>query len=222
MKLIIFAFTLFMATSVNAEQWRLVYFEDDISTKPTKNQLLIFVLNKNQLYASLDECEAAKALEGARGIPVFCQVYTPPKPAWKFSQTIDEFTEQRTLSAFALGSTRDHWGNRDYHSLGIECRNKSDLSLTFSTNIIATPSSNNITLYIKIDQNKAVKLSARMYRNSYESGYVTINKTNSLFDQLKAGNRARVRIDAGNEIIDWSVSLKGFTQSSAKVLNDCQ
>lgn len=194
-----------LGSVATAEQWEILYM--DTGAEPTDTAR----------FDTRAECE--RALEQIEKAAV-CVEYEPPPPAWTFDQETDEFTGEKRVWAAAAGRKRDRWGGTTLHRLGVECRD-GGFSLTFSTGVVAAPSSE-VLLYVKVDNNEPIQFDARLYRNSYESGYADIPVTHPIVEQMKAGRLARVRVDAQTEIVDWSVSLRGFTASSKRVLSDCQ
>jgi len=188
-----------------AAQWEILYM--DTGSEPTDTAR----------FDTRAECEAAlKRIEKA----AVCVEYEPLPPAWTSGRETDEFTGEKRVWADATGRKRDRWGGTTLHRLGIECRDGA-FSLTFSSGVVAAPSSE-VILYVKVDDDEPFRFDARLYRNSYESGYVDIPVAHPIVEQMKAGRLARIRVDAQTEIVDWSVSLRGFTASSKQVLSACQ
>lgn len=146
---------------------------------------------------------------------------------WTVTEEIDDFTGEANISASRWSNER---GDSGYQSFGIRC-NDNTLMLTFNAKtVIAHPSRDDIKFFVKVDNNAPIKMISRMYRNSYKSGYVEISPNHLVVTQLLAGKTAKIRIDAGDELVDWTMDLTdgdgpnrpGFKTVSSKVLDGCK
>ncbi|MEQ6344001.1 hypothetical protein [Vibrio cyclitrophicus] len=143
---------------------------------------------------------------------------------WLNTDNTDEITGKRTVSSFSYRYQQDE-------SVGVRCDvsgSSTDVLLTFDVDkALGTPNTE-IDMFVKVDDNQPIQFRGRLYSNSYRSGFVRLNsqtdsKINKLLTQMIAGNKAFVKVqnDRRSEIVDYSVSLSGFTASSKKVISTC-
>ncbi|CAH1554743.1 hypothetical protein [Vibrio owensii] len=143
---------------------------------------------------------------------------------WLNTDNTDEISERRTLSAFSYKYQQEE-------SIGVRCdisNGKKETLLTFDVDSALGVPNTEVDMFVKVDDNKPIKFRGRLYSNSYRSGFVRMNdktgvQISKLLAQMIAGNRAFVKIqnDRRSEIVDYSVSLSGFTSSSNKTLSAC-
>ena len=138
---------------------------------------------------------------------------------WTSSVVIDEMTDEKTINARVLGTMADVVADQDTLSgLGFSCRK--DLSVTFYTSeVVASPGSK-VTLHIRVDDYDAVQFEATMYRNSFNSGYVVIDRSNPIIQQMdsrsmrpggpQSNGQVKVRVDSGSTVVNYKVGLVGF------------
>ncbi|EKO3439978.1 hypothetical protein V9J75_000928 [Vibrio fluvialis] len=143
---------------------------------------------------------------------------------WLTSDSTDKITGERTVSAFSYIYKQDE-------SIGIRCDVTSDqrqLMLTFdSDSALGTPRTD-VDIFVKVDDNQPISFRGRLYTNSYRSGYVRADNkieadVSKLIAQMLAGNKAYVKIqnDRRSEVVNFSVSLTGFTASSKQTISAC-
>ncbi|HIF5618499.1 hypothetical protein CGH86_13990 [Vibrio parahaemolyticus] len=143
---------------------------------------------------------------------------------WLNTDNTDEITGKRTVSAFSYVYKQDE-------SIGVRCDvsdNKKSIMLTFNAdNAFGTPRTN-VDMFVKVDDNQPISFRGQLYTNSYRAGYVNASgeteaDVSKLLAQMIAGNKAYVKIqnDRRSEIVDFNVSLSGFTAKSKKALSAC-
>ncbi|WP_153448266.1 invasion associated locus B family protein [Vibrio algicola] len=144
---------------------------------------------------------------------------------WLNSDNTDAITEGRTISVFSYKYKQDE-------TIGLRCdvsAEGEEALITFDADSVLGVPNTQVDMFVKVDDNKPIKFRGRLYSNSYTSGFVRANdKTESQFNKLVAqmtsGNKAIVKIqnDRRSEIVNFNVSLSGFTAKSKKVLSVCK
>lgn len=140
---------------------------------------------------------------------------------WQVFKSVDDFTSVVSVSASRSDIIDDGYGGSDWQSFGLRCLDN-DLLMTFEAGENVSYGGATVAFYVKVDNNKAVKFAARIYRNSYKSGYVVILANDPIIQQLKAGNIAKIRVDSRRDIIDWTMNLKGYTAAVNQVIASCK
>ena len=138
------------------------------------------------------------------------------------SDEVDEFTGNRRISTMAMGrpgSTQVLLICRIVPSTDVK-----SLSLGFGVDEpIAAPGSD-VIIYLRVDQNEPIGgLYAQMFPTSYEGAFMMVQGklTHDLIAQMKAGDTLKVRFQGTINIVEYAVSLSGFTKASAAVLKAC-
>ena len=145
---------------------------------------------------------------------------------WKPNTKIDEFDRTKSTTI----SQSDRFGR----SIGLRCDeddSNTKLMITFDTRTVVSSPSTSVILYLKIDDNESFKFFAKMWRNSYEGGFLIVRSTDSIdnssresveaIKQMIPGSTLKVRVDADNKLIDYAISLQGFTRNSNELLTNC-
>lgn len=143
---------------------------------------------------------------------------------WLTSDNTDAITGERTVSAFSYIYKQDE-------SIGVRCDvsgDKKSIMLTFDADdALGTPRTN-VDMFVKVDDNQPISFRGRLYTNSYRAGYVDASgdseaDVSKLLAQMIAGNKAYVKIqnDRRSEVVNFNVSLSGFTAKSKKALSAC-
>ncbi|XAG09885.1 hypothetical protein NM432_18525 (plasmid) [Vibrio metschnikovii] len=143
---------------------------------------------------------------------------------WLKSDSTDKITGERTVSSFSYKYKKEE-------RIGIRCDVTSDqrqLMLTFaSDSALGTPRTE-VEMFVKVDDNLPINFRGRLFTNSYRSGYVraddkTEADVSKLVAQMLAGNKAYVKLqnDSRSEVVNFTVSLIGFTASSKQTISAC-
>ena len=137
---------------------------------------------------------------------------------WHLNTEVDEFDESKSTTMF-------RW-DKKYRSIGLRCDNKENsntLMITFDAGEVISSPGSDVWLYMKVDDNKSHKYRARTWRNSYEGGYIAVvdDKSKSIIREMIPGSILKSRVDAGSSIVDFTVSLNGFTKNASKLLPLC-
>lgn len=143
---------------------------------------------------------------------------------WDRTTDTDMVTNVKTLTTFGYDQYRNN-------SLGVRCDvkgNYHDMMVTFlAVRPIDVPQSE-VDFFIKVDNNDLIPFTAKLYSNSYSSGYVSLNEfykndINKLVLQMRRGNTAYIRVQnkRRSEIVNFNVDLKGFTNWSKETLAAC-
>lgn len=146
---------------------------------------------------------------------------------WSYYKDVDDFSDRIDHSSHAISKKPTRYQD-DYAYLGVRCTGNKNFLVTVDAGYsIATPSSP-ITILIKVDENTPFTFRGTLYSNSYNSGAIRLSPNNvqeidNLIKQFKAGNEAKVRIvtEGSRDIVNFSVTLTGFTKTSAPVLAAC-
>jgi len=141
---------------------------------------------------------------------------------WAVYATDDDMTNIKTVGTWAA----QHLESGGAHHFGIECgRPQTGESIYFTWAVDGVPFfSSSITMIVKVDDNPPQNLLAGTYSNSNDSGYASFigyGAGRELMPQLRAGERARVRLQSGTTTVNFSVSLKGFDKAGTEVLASC-
>ncbi|MBY8008215.1 hypothetical protein KW471_07890 [Vibrio fluvialis] len=167
-----------------------------------------------------------------------CQASDTNFDIWKYSEHKDEFSNIYTYEVMGRAGTISDaveegkfiFYPNNFYQIGLRCdENKTkDLMLIFNVkDTIATPNSN-VVLQLKSDNNPPLSFNGRLFSNSYRGGYIKLSETNSndfskAINQFKKSNNLKVRISdiRKSSVIDYEVSLSGFTKTSKKLLTKC-
>ena len=141
---------------------------------------------------------------------------------WAVYATNDDMTNIKTVGTRA--AQRLEFGG--VHQFGIECGRRQTFESVYFTWAIDGGSffGSTVNMIVKVDDNPPQNLLAGTYDDSYDSGYASFigyGAGRELLPQLKAGSRARIRIQSGTTTINFSVSLKGATKGIAEVMAAC-
>jgi len=145
----------------------------------------------------------------------------PHAADWKVFKTADDMTGIETIGAHAGQQVA-----AGFHLFGIECGRPQTGESVYFTWAVAGESfySSSIKMIVKVDDNPPQNLLAGPYNNSHDSGYASFigyGAGRELMPQLRAGERARVRLQSSTTTVNFSVSLKGFTKAGTEVLASC-
>jgi len=145
----------------------------------------------------------------------------PHAADWVVTKTADDMTGIETVGAHAGEEVA-----AGFHDFGIECgRPQTGESIYFTWSVAGESFlSSSIKMIVKVDDNPPQNLLAGPYNDSHDSGYASFigyGAGRELMPQLRAGERARIRLQSGTTTVNFSVSLKGFTKAGAEVLASC-
>ena len=143
---------------------------------------------------------------------------------WDRTTDTDMVTNVKTLTTFGY----DHYRN---NSLGVRCDvkgSRQEIMVTFLAEKPIDVPQSEVDFFVKVDNNELISFTARLFSNSYSSGYVSAagsdkSDINKLIKQMRKGNTAHVRVQntRRSEIINYNVDLNGFTNWSKETLGAC-
>lgn len=140
---------------------------------------------------------------------------------------VDEFTDESTYTSIKR-SEYAHFqygqGEMVTASHGLRCNvsetGQKSLLLKFDTGRVFASQGSSVTIFYKIDNNKAIKINGSMFSNSYESGYARVN--HQVINEMKKGNNVKIRVSTSRDSQTMEFSLAGYTKSTNQVLNKCK
>lgn len=146
---------------------------------------------------------------------------------WESYDAVDDMTDLHQYTAITYADKEDSNRIKEYE-FGVRCdvvgKEKMFIFFFSGPDVISTPNSR-MTVKVKIDSNDVLDYKGRMFTNSYQSGfmYPIDADTSKLVSQMRKGNNMKVRIAniRRSNIVNYSVSLSGFSKESATAVKLC-
>lgn len=166
---------------------------------------------------------------------------------WRSNKSVDEFTHETRYMAngwsqiqyvlpdsdnIEYSNNQIEYAVNPLRQIGIRCdvAKEGDLNFMITFHIekhIIAPD-RRVYLKLKVDKHAPLAFAAKLFVNSDNAGYVSLDKNNvvlirQFIAQAKAGNEMSVRVHNKQKsmIEDYSVLLRGFTRHTADALSAC-
>lgn len=145
---------------------------------------------------------------------------------WRVYEWSSESTGTRTMSSKA-GEYIETGNFLTLHRyFGLRCDQKEgSKTLLFIFDVgepVAEPQSD-VSVIVKIDDEKPIDIGGRMFTGSYEAGYVRYTSLmhSDLLNQMKAGDKLSVQVRSPTSRASYKVSLIGFTAANTPIIEMC-